>query len=84
MRPRCAAALPRPVPDPGLVEAAATIDPAALTVAEVDALLELAGVGGGRLPERMAPVHALVAALPRQVAERLLSGALDLVYRPGE
>jgi hypothetical protein len=41
-----------------------------------------AGVGGGRLPERMAPVHALVAALPRPVAERLLSGVLDLVYRP--
>jgi sphinganine-1-phosphate aldolase len=26
-------------------------------------------------------VHALVAALPRPVAERLLSGVLDLVYR---
>jgi sphinganine-1-phosphate aldolase len=77
-----AAALPRPVADPDLVAAAATIDPTTLTVAEVDALLELAGVGGGRLPERMAPVHALVAALPRPVAERLLSGVLDLVYRP--
>ncbi|GAB3312594.1 aminotransferase class V-fold PLP-dependent enzyme [Geodermatophilus aquaeductus] len=77
-----AAALPPPVADPGLVAAAATIDPAALTVAEVDALLELAGVGGGTLPERMAPVHALVAALPRPVAERLLAGVLDLVYRP--
>jgi glutamate/tyrosine decarboxylase-like PLP-dependent enzyme len=79
---RAAAALPRPVPDPALVAAAATIDPAALTVAEVDGLLELAGVGGGRLPQRMAPVHALVAALPRPVAERLLAGVLDLVYRP--
>ena len=79
---RDAAALPRPVADPDLVAAAATIDPATLTVAEVDALLEVAGVGGGRLPERMAPVHALVAALPRPVAERLLSGVLDLVYRP--
>jgi sphinganine-1-phosphate aldolase len=78
---RAAAALPRPAADPALVAAAATIDPAALTIAEVDALLELAGVGGGRLPERMAPVHALVAALPRPVAERLLSGVLDLVYR---
>jgi len=77
-----AAALPRPVADADLVAAAATIDPAALTVAEVDALLELAGVGGGRLPERMASVHALVAALPRPVAERLLAGVLDLVYRP--
>lgn len=77
-----AAALPAPVADPDLVAAAATIDPAALTVAEVDALLEVAGVGGGRLPERMAPVHALVAALPRPVAERLLAGVLDLVYRP--
>ena len=27
-------------------------------------------------------LHALVAALPRPVAERLLSGVLDLVYRP--
>jgi sphinganine-1-phosphate aldolase len=79
---RDAAALPRPVADPDLVAAAATIDPATLTVAEVDALLDIAGVGGGRLPERMAPVHALVAALPRPVAERLLSGVLDLVYRP--
>jgi sphinganine-1-phosphate aldolase len=78
---RAAAALPAPVADPDLVAAAATIDPAALTVAEVDALLEVAGVGGGRLPERMAPVHALVAALPRPVAERLLAGVLDLVYR---
>ncbi|MCF6505995.1 aspartate aminotransferase family protein [Blastococcus sp. MG754426] len=79
---RAAAALPRPVPDPGLVAAAATIDPAALTVAEVEALLELAGVSGGSLPERMAPVHALVAALPRPVAERLLAGVLGRVYRP--
>jgi sphinganine-1-phosphate aldolase len=79
---RAASALPPPVADPGLVAAAATIDPATLTVAEVDALLEVAGVGGGRLPERMAPVHALVAALPRPVAERLLAGVLDLVYRP--
>jgi glutamate/tyrosine decarboxylase-like PLP-dependent enzyme len=77
-----AAALPPPEPEPDLVAAAGTIDPAALTVAEVDGLLELAGVGGGRLPERMAPVHALVAALPRPVAERLLAGVLDLVYRP--
>ena len=79
---RSAAALPRPVADPDLVAAAATIDPASLTVAEVDALLEVAGVGGGRLPERMAPVHALVAALPRPVAERLLAGVLGQVYRP--
>lgn len=77
-----AAGLRAPVADPELVAAAATIDPAVLTVAEVDGLLELAGVGGGRLPERMAPVHALVAALPRPVAERLLAGVLDLVYRP--
>ena len=79
---RAAVALPAPVADPDLVAAAATIDPAALTVAEVDALLEVAGVGGGKLPQRMAPVHALVAALPRPVAERLLAGVLDLVYRP--
>jgi glutamate/tyrosine decarboxylase-like PLP-dependent enzyme len=79
---RAAADLPRPVADPDLVAAAATIDPTTLTVAEVDALLEVAGVGGGKLPERMAPVHALVSALPRPVAERLLAGVLDRVYRP--
>jgi glutamate/tyrosine decarboxylase-like PLP-dependent enzyme len=79
---RAAAALPAPVADADLIAAAATIDPTTLTVAEVDALLEVAGVGGGKLPERMAPVHALVAALPRPVAERLLAGVLDLVYRP--
>ena len=79
---RTAAALPRAVADPDLVAAAATIDPATLTVAEVDALLEVAGVGNGTLPERMAPVHALVAALPRPVAERLLAGVLSQVYRP--
>jgi sphinganine-1-phosphate aldolase len=78
---RAAAALPAAVADPDLVAAAATIDPTALTVAEVDALLEVAGVSGGQLPERMAPVHALVAALPLPVAERLLAGVLDLVYR---
>jgi hypothetical protein len=77
-----AAALPPAVPDAGLVAAAADLDAAALTVAEVDALLEVAGVGGGKLPERMAPVHALVAALPRPVAERLLAGVLARVYRP--
>jgi sphinganine-1-phosphate aldolase len=79
---RAAAALPRPVADAELVAAAATIDPATLTVAEVESLLELAGVGGGTLPERMAPVHALVAALPRPVAERLLAGVLGRIYRP--
>ena len=79
---RASAALPRPVADPDLVAAAATIDPVTLTVAEVDALLEVAGVGNGRLPERMAPVHALVSALPRPVAERLLAGVLAQVYRP--
>lgn len=77
-----AAALPRPVADPDLVAAAETIDPAILTVAEVDALLEVAGVADGQLPERMAPVHALVSALPRPVAERLLAGVLGQVYRP--
>ena len=79
---RAAAALPPPVPDPELVAAAAGLDPATLTVAEVEGLLELGGVGGGALPGRMAPVHALVAALPRPVAERLLAGMLGRIYRP--
>ena len=36
----------------------------------------------GRWGPRRPWVHELVAALPRPVAERLLSGVLDLVYRP--
>ena len=79
---RAAVQLPPPVPDPGLVAAAEGLDPAALTVADVDGLLAFAGLDGGPLPARMAPVHALVAALPRPVAERLLTGVLDRVYRP--
>ncbi len=79
---RAALALPPPMPDPGLVAAAADLDPAVLTVADVDGLLALAGLDGGPLPARMAPVHALVAALPRPLAERLLAGVLDRVYRP--
>lgn len=79
---RAALALPPPVPDPGLVSAAAGLDPASLSVADVDGLLDLAGLDGGPLPTRMAPVHALVAALPRPLAERLLAGVLDRVYRP--
>ena len=79
---RAARALDPPVPDPTLVAAAADLDPASLTVADVDGLLALAGLDGGPLPTRMAPVHALVAALPRPLAERLLAGVLDRVYRP--
>jgi len=30
----------------------------------------------------MARVHALVSALPRPVAERLLAGVLGRIYRP--
>ncbi|MGA4543655.1 pyridoxal phosphate-dependent decarboxylase family protein [Uniformispora flossi] len=68
--------------DPGLVEAAALIDPAALTAAESAAILELAGLGGGgAMPERMAPVLALLEQLPAALAERLLPDVIGGLFR---
>ncbi|MEV5609743.1 aspartate aminotransferase family protein [Streptomyces sp. NPDC052225] len=68
--------------DPAIVEVAAGLDPEALTPEEVEVALALAGVGeGGRLPERMAPVLAVLQALPPRLSERLLPEVIGRLYR---
>ncbi|WP_420032613.1 pyridoxal phosphate-dependent decarboxylase family protein [Streptomyces sp. cg28] len=67
--------------DPAIVEAAATLDPDALTPEEVEIALALAGVGeGGALPPRMAPVLAVLQALPPRLSERLLPEVIGRLY----
>ncbi|MEU6843058.1 aminotransferase class V-fold PLP-dependent enzyme [Streptomyces sp. NPDC046716] len=67
--------------DPAIVEAAATLDPDALSAEEVEIALALAGVGeGGALPSRMAPVLAVLQALPPRLSERLLPEVIGRLY----
>ncbi|MFD8569734.1 pyridoxal phosphate-dependent decarboxylase family protein [Streptomyces sp. NPDC059639] len=67
--------------DPAIVEAAASLDPDALTPDEVEIALALAGVGeGGALPQRMAPVLAVLQALPPRLSERLLPEVIGRLY----
>ncbi len=53
---------------------------------DFDGLLAAAGLAGGDgtlvLPERMAPVNALLDALPPALREALLLGVLDRLARP--
>ncbi|RLV56370.1 aspartate aminotransferase family protein [Aeromicrobium phragmitis] len=69
---------------PELVAAAQATDPAELDDAAFDGLLELAGLGGGgavALPERMAPVNALLDVAPPRLREALLVAFLDRLTR---
>lgn len=72
--------------DPGLAEAAAALDPASLSDGDFDGLLALAGLAGGdgalALPERMAPVNALLDVAPAPLRESLLLAFLDRLSRP--
>jgi glutamate/tyrosine decarboxylase-like PLP-dependent enzyme len=69
-----------------LVAAAGSLDPATLDDAAFDGLLALAGLGDGSgglvLPERMAPLNALLDALPPALREALLLGVIDRLARP--
>jgi glutamate/tyrosine decarboxylase-like PLP-dependent enzyme len=68
---------------PELAEAARAIDPALLDDAAFDGLLEIAGLGSGEtLPERMAPVNALLDVAPPRLREALLIAFLDRLMRP--
>ena len=71
--------------DPGVAAALAGLDPDTLDDAGFDQLLALAGLAGAEglaLPERMAPVNALLDVAPARVREALLRGFLDRVSRP--
>ncbi|WP_328303289.1 aminotransferase class V-fold PLP-dependent enzyme [Streptomyces sp. NBC_00435] len=70
------------VVDPGLAELAAGLDPATLGPEEITAVLAFAGLGGDAgLPARMAPVLALLDALPVPLKERLLAEFVGSVFR---
>jgi glutamate/tyrosine decarboxylase-like PLP-dependent enzyme len=68
---------------PELAAAAGALDPAALDDAAFDGLLSIAGLGTGQaLPERMAPVNALLDVAPPRLREALLIAFLDRLMRP--
>ncbi|MFI5707611.1 pyridoxal phosphate-dependent decarboxylase family protein [Kribbella sp. NPDC051620] len=68
---------------PELAEAARALEPALLDDAAFDGLLELAGLGTGEnLPDRMAPVNALLDVAPPRLREALLIAYLDRLMRP--
>ncbi|MEV8371544.1 aminotransferase class V-fold PLP-dependent enzyme [Kribbella sp. NPDC056861] len=68
---------------PELAEAAKALDPALLDDAAFDGLLEIAGLGTGEtLPDRMAPVNALLDVAPPRLREALLIAFLDRLMRP--
>ncbi|MFF1419069.1 pyridoxal phosphate-dependent decarboxylase family protein [Streptomyces sp. NPDC058280] len=70
--------------DPALAEAAALLDPELVGPEEIALALELAGIGAdGALPERMAPVLAVLQSLPPRLTERLLPEVIGRLYRTG-
>ena len=67
--------------DPALLELAAALDPDALTPDEVALALSAAGIAAdGSLPERTAPVLAVLQALPAPLAERLLPEVVSRLF----
>ena len=74
--PRVLGSLP-----PALVASLASPDAPPLDSATAFALLGEFGIGGGELPERMAPLLALISALPAALTERLLT---ELIARTFE
>ncbi|GAB2605813.1 aminotransferase class V-fold PLP-dependent enzyme [Streptomyces capparidis] len=76
-----ARSVPPPRPDPELVRYLGGLTPEALTGDEAAQVLRLAGVGAdGALPERMAPLLALLSELPPALAERLLPELVSGLY----
>lgn len=72
--------------DPELAAAAQQLDPDGLTDEQFDELLRVAGlddIGDGGLPERMAPINALLDSAPARLREALLTAFLDRLMRPG-
>jgi hypothetical protein len=71
-----------PVPvAPEVVAAIRALNPDSLTPQEFAGVLTAAGLGGDSvLPERMAPVNALLAAASPRLRERLLVEFLGVLY----
>ena len=71
--------------DPGVAALLGDLDASALDDAGFDRLLGLAGLadeGGLVLPERMAPVNALLDAAPIALREQLVTAFVDRLSRP--
>ena len=72
--------------DPGLAQAAAALDPKSLSDNDFNGLLTLAGLasadGSLALPERMAPINALLDVAPPALREGMLLAFLDQLSRP--
>lgn len=85
-----AARVAGPVPvDPAVAGLLRTLDPASLGDAEFDLLLAAGGLAGSDeegdglgLPERMAPVNALLDVAPPRLREAVLVAFLDRLARP--
>lgn len=71
--------------DPDLRAVAESLDPATLDDATFDVLLQTAGLGDGggevAVPDRMAPVNALLDVAPPRLREALLVAFLDRLTR---
>ncbi|WP_432844743.1 pyridoxal phosphate-dependent decarboxylase family protein [Amycolatopsis sp. CA-161197] len=73
---------PTPV-DPAVAAFVAALDPQTLTADQFAGLLTAAGlVGDAGLPERMAPINALLATAAEPLRERLLLEFLGALYTP--
>ncbi|MEO6204195.1 MAG: aspartate aminotransferase family protein [Mycobacteriales bacterium] len=71
--------------DPEMLAAVATLDPDSLPDDVLGTLLPLAGLEpGGGLPEQMAPINALMEAMPPRLRERLLVEYLGLLFTPAQ
>ncbi|HET7388525.1 MAG TPA: aminotransferase class V-fold PLP-dependent enzyme [Nocardioidaceae bacterium] len=70
--------------DPGVADVVRALDPATLSDDDFDGLLDAAGMAGedGVLPERMAPVNALLDLATPRLREALLTAFLDRLSRP--
>ncbi|SDW45012.1 Glutamate or tyrosine decarboxylase [Amycolatopsis xylanica] len=71
------------VVDENVAAFVAALDPDSLTPDQFAGLLAAAGLGGAAgLPERMAPINALLATAPARLRERLLLEFLGALYTP--
>ncbi|SEO76933.1 pyridoxal phosphate-dependent decarboxylase family protein [Amycolatopsis saalfeldensis] len=70
--------------DPDVAAFVAALDPETLTTEQFGDLLAAAGLtGGDGLPDRMAPINALLATAAEPLRERLLLEFLGALYTPG-